>query len=130
VKEDVLAPTGDDGAAGATDSHLRANVELWLTSCGPLSASKLVYGVAEPREESETAAEEIAAGELRWFCPVDRNQEWQYQQGARGLLVAFAQFSIPEVARIDLSQDAHAARLEKTAPLGGERSYYLLPRYD
>jgi hypothetical protein len=106
------------------------NVELWLTSCGPLSASKLVYGVAEPREDYETAAEEAASGELRWHCPVASNQEWQHEQGARGLLVAFAQFCVPEVARIDLSEDAHAARADRTAPLDGERSYYLLSRYD
>lgn len=103
----------------ARESFRKAKVDLWLACVGPLAAATLVFGVE---------GDEDASGMPGKYHGGQNMDQEPFDTGVWGLRVTYVQYESPEVERVDLSDKAHARRVEKLGRDDGR--YFLVARYD
>jgi hypothetical protein len=96
-----------------------AEIELSLVCVGPLAAATLTFGI-EATKDAEGLPGKFTRGQ-------NMAQE-SFATGVWGLRVAYAQYEGPEIEAVDLSDEAHAARVKELGRDDGQ--YFLVAQYD
>ena len=96
-----------------------AEIGISLVCVGPLAAATLAFGI-----EGAAAAEGLPGK----FTRGQNMQQESFATGVWGLSVAYAQYEGPEIEEIDLSDEAHAARVKELGRDDGQ--YFLVAQYD
>lgn len=118
VSDEIWKEIGDKLGEKEREAYNEAPVALHLTCVGPLAAATLAFGVVGKEE---------GGGPGEFMYGQDMGQE-PHEEGIWGLQVAYVQYESPESEEIDLSDEAHAQRVEKLGVDGA--AYYLIGRYD
>lgn len=118
VPEEVWKEIGDKLREKERERYDEAAIRLHLTCVGPLAAATLAFGI--PGTEDSEGPGEYMYGQ-------DMGQE-PHEEGIWGVNVAYVQYESPESEEVDMSDSAHAERMEKLGVDNG--GYYLIARYD
>jgi hypothetical protein len=96
-----------------------AEIAIALVCVGPLAAATLAFGIEGDKD---------AAGLPGLFTRGQDMQQESFATGGWGLRAAYAQYEGPEIDAVDLSDEAHAARVKELGRDDGQ--YFLVAQYD
>lgn len=96
-----------------------AEIVIALVCVGPLAAATLAFGI-----EGEADAEGLPGK----FTRGQNMEQESFATGVWGLRAAYAQYEGPEIEEVDLSDEAHAARVKELGRDDGQ--YFLVAQYD
>lgn len=118
VSEEVWKEIGDKLNEKERERYDESVVRLYLTCVGPLTAATLAFGIGGTEDDE---------GPGEYMYGQDMGQE-AHAEGVWGVNVAYVQYESPESEEVDMSDSAHAERVEKLGIDNG--GYYLFARYD
>jgi hypothetical protein len=96
-----------------------AEIGLSLVCVGPLAAATLAFGIEGVKD---------ATGLPGKFTRGQNMEQESFATGVWGLRVGYAQYEGPEIEAVDLSDEAHAARVKELGRDDGQ--YFLVAQYD
>jgi hypothetical protein len=120
IPEAIWAEIGEGLTDRPRTAFSEASVALYLTCVGPLAAATLGFGIIGGEDDE---------GPGEYMYGQDMEQQ-PHEEGVWGVRVGYVQFESPDSEEVDLSDEAHAARVAELGEHAARAGYYVMARYD